>query len=57
MEEKHSSVIEVYNVLRNFSDEQHPITKEDIHQRLLERGIEISDDTLTKCTMETLLGG
>ena len=49
MEEKNSPVIEVYNILKTYSDEQHSLTKDEIHQRLSDRGIEISDDTLTKC--------
>ena len=49
MEEKNNPVIEVYNILKTYSDEQHAMTKDEIHQKLSERGIEISDDTLTKC--------
>ena len=49
MEEKINPVIEVYNVLKDYLDEQNPMTKDDIYRELFDRGIEISDDTLTKC--------
>lgn len=49
MEEKNSPVIEVYKVLKDYSDENNQMTKDEIYQKLSERGIEISDDTLTKC--------
>lgn len=49
MEEKNNLIIEVYNVFKDYLDEQNPMTKDDIYRALAERGIGISDDTLTKC--------